>query len=198
MTTRGLAWTALLLALLIGGAAWLTLERLGRLEKLPAPDFLFENHVLGVQRGQRIILRPMQEGAPMLRYTFTGTETEPEAAERPFFPAPYVVAGMEDRKADEDTWRFRDYSYLILGQMGAMTPKEWLEEIGPVRERRRDGSERTLLRARYGHESGATVLYYFDPERPVPCVGWFRSEMHAQGREPEVHRAVDAGQIDLK
>jgi hypothetical protein len=140
----------------------------------------------------------MQEGAPTLRLTFTGTEVEPEAAERSFFPAPYAVAGMEDRKADEDAWHFRDYLYLVLGQMGAMTPKEWLEEITLVRERGRDGSERTLVRARYGHESGAAVLYYFDPERPVQGVGWTRSEMHAQGREPEIHFARNTPPVDLR
>ncbi|MHC4494038.1 MAG: hypothetical protein ACYTDU_20780, partial [Planctomycetota bacterium] len=172
MTTRGLAWTALLLALLLVGVAWLTLDRLGLLEELETPDFVFENHVLGVQRGQRIILRPLQEGTPTLRYTFTGAEVEPEVNEKSFFPAPYVVAGMEDRQAGEDTWYFKDYLFLVLGQMGAMTPKEWLEEIGLVRERGRDGAERTLVRARYGHESVAAVLYYFDPERPVPGVGW--------------------------
>jgi hypothetical protein len=198
VTTRGLFWTAVALAVLLGAAAWLTLDRLGCLEDLPVPGFVFENHVLGIQPGQRVILRPMQEGAPALRYTFTGTEVEPEVAERSFFPAPYAVAGMEMREAEEDTWRFKDYSYLVLGQMGAMTPKEWLEEIGLVRERARDGSERTLLRARYGHESGAVVLYYFDPERPVQGVGWTRSELHAQGREPEIHFARNAPPVDLR
>ena len=197
MTTRGLAWTALLLALLLAGVGWLALDRLGRLSEIPVPDLVFENHVLGVQRGQRIILRPLQDGAPALRYTFTGAEVEPEAGGRSFFPAPYVVAGMETRPAGDDAWHFKDYLYLVLVQMGAMTAKEWLEEIGLVRERGRDGTERTLVRARYGHESGATVIYYFDPERPVPGVGWFRSEMHAQGRDPEIHFARDAGRIDL-
>ena len=198
MTTRGLAWTALLLALLLGGVSWLALDRMGRLREFPAPDLVFENHVLRVRRGQRIVLRPMQDGAPTMRYTFTGAEVEPEAGGRSFFPAPYVVAGMEDRQAGADTWYFKDYFFLVLGQMGAMTAKEWLEEIDLVRERRRDGTERTLVRARYGHESGATVLYFFDPERPVPGVGWFRSEMHAQERVPEVHRATPAGHITLK
>lgn len=199
MTTRGLAWTALLLALLLGGVAWLTLDRLGLLEELEAPGFVFENHLLDVQRGQRILLLPLQEGVPAVRYTITGAEVEPEVREKPFFPSPYVVAGLEDRRADEDTWYFKDYAFLVLSQMGAMTPKEWLEEIGLVRERGPRGTERLLLRARYGHESGATVLYYFDPERPVPGVGWCRSEMHAQAQAlPEIHRARDAGRIDLK
>jgi len=198
VTIRGLAWTALLLALLLSGVAWLTLDRLGLLEELETPDFVFQNHVLGVERGQRIILRPMQEGTPTARYTFTGADVEPEVGEKSFFPAPYVVAGMEDRQAGEDTWYFKDYLFLVFGQMGAMTPKEWLEEIGLVRERSPDGAERTLVRARYGHESGAAVLYFFDPERPVPGVGWFRSEMHAQDRTPEVHYARNAGRIDLR
>ena len=198
MTTRGLAWTALLLALLLGGAGWLTLDRLGLLAELETPDFVFENHVLGVQRGQRIILRPLQEGTPAVRWTFTGAEVEPEVSDLSFFPAPYAVAGMEDRQADDDTWYFKDYVFLVLGQMGAMTPKEWLEEIGLVRERGRDGAERMLVRARFGHESGAAVIYYFDPKRPVPVVGWVRSEMHAQDRTPEVHFASAAGQVDLK
>jgi hypothetical protein len=199
VTTRGLFWTALLLAVLLGGAAWLTLDRLGLLEELPVPDFVFQNHVLGVERGQRIVLWPLQEGVPAVRYTFTGAEVEPEVSEKSFFPAPYVVAGMEDRKPNEDTWYFKDYAFFVLGQMGAMTPKEWLEEISLVRERRRDGTERTLIRALYGHESGATVVYYFDPERPVPGVGWCRSEMHTQDQvPPEIHRARAAGRIDLK
>jgi len=198
VTTRGLAWTALLLALLLGGVGWLALDRLGHLSEFQVPDLVFENHVLRVQRGQRVILRPMQDGEATLRYTFTGTDVEPDAGGRSFFPAPYVVAGMEDRQAGADTWHFKDYFYLVLGQMGAMTPKEWLEEIDLVRERRRDGTERTLVRARYGHESGATILYFFDPERPVPGVGWFRSEMHAQDRTPEVHRATQTPPIALK
>jgi hypothetical protein len=198
VTTRALLWTALLLALLLGGAVWLALDRLGLLTELETPDFVFENHVLGVQRGQRIVLRPMQEGTPTVRWTFTGTEVEPEVSELSFFPAPHAVAGMEDRQADEDTWYFKDYVFLVLGQMGAMTPKEWLEEIGLVRERGRDGVERMLVRARYGHESGAAVIYYFDPKRPIPVVGWLRSEMHARDRTPEVHFATPAGKVDLK
>jgi hypothetical protein len=198
VTTRGLLGTAVLLALLLGGVAWLTLDRLGLLEELPTPDFVFENRTLSAERGQRIILRPLQEGSPTLRYTVTGAEVEPERRENAFFPAPHLVAGMEDRQAGEDTWYFKDYAYLVLGQMGAMTPKEWLEEISLVRERGRDGTERTLVRALYGHESGATVVYYFDPARPVPVVGWFRSELHAQDRVPEIHFARGAGRIDLK
>jgi hypothetical protein len=41
------------------------------------------------------------------------------------------------------------------------------------------------------------VAYYHDPARPVPAVGWTRSELLAEGRPPEVHFATDGGRADL-
>ncbi|MHC4550280.1 MAG: hypothetical protein ACYTEZ_16030 [Planctomycetota bacterium] len=197
MSTRALAWTAALLYLLLLGAGTLLLQRLGYLAAYEAPTFVFTNHTLAVRRGQRVVVRPLQEGASWVRYTFTATVREPDPDDA-LFVAPHAVAGMEDRKAGEDTWYFKEPYFVALGQMGALTSREWLEEIRLVRERTGDGRERTLLRARYGHESGSTIFYYADPDRPVPVFGWFRTEMHAEGREPEVYFARGGGRIDLE
>jgi hypothetical protein len=81
--------------------------------------------------------------------------------------------------------------------MGALTVKEWLEEIRPLRERGDDGVERLVLRARFGHESGAVIDYFHDPERLCPGVGWYRHEMQATERPPVVVFATDGGKVDV-
>jgi hypothetical protein len=198
MSLRALAATAALLFVLCVVAAGLLVERLGWWDVPEPPELVFVNPTLGVVRGQRVVLRPILEGATSLRYTFLAEFREPRPDDE-VAPVPHLRAGVEEREGGE--WCLRTeqpVAALALCQMGALTAQEWLEEIRPVREVLGAGRERLLLRAQFGHQNGSTIAYYFDPERPVPAVGWTRSEMLAPGgRAPEVHFASDGGRVEL-
>jgi hypothetical protein len=197
VSTRGLAFTAAALFVLCVAAALGLADRLGHLRRAEPTPLVFANPALDVAQGQRVVLRPIVAGAPALRLTFLATITEP-TPEDPVAPVPHLLAGAEEREGDEWVLRPGEGSVqpLLLCQMGALTPQEWLEEIRPVLEVSPDGSERLLLRAQFGHRTGAAIAYYFDPQAPVPAVGWTRSEFLASDRPPEIHFASDGGRIE--
>lgn len=196
MSDRALGWLAILLAALLVAGALLGAQRLGYFASWEKPEFAFRNPLLDVPSGQHVMLRPIQQGSSSLRYWFGPVITEPDPANDPY-PAPHAFVLIEERKPGHTAWRRQSPSFLALGQMGAMTIKEWLEEIRLVREKTRDGGERTLLRVTFGHETGATVAYFIDPERPVPGVGWFRHELYAEEGDPAVFFASEAGRTQL-
>jgi len=191
MSVRGLAVVALLLGALCAGAGFLLADRLGWCGVEPPAEWTFVNPTLDVVRGQRVVLRPILEGVPSLRYTFLATILEP-AADDEVAPVPHLRAGVEEWSDDE--WRFRPpVASLVLCQLGALTAQEWLQEIRPVREVRGERGDRMLLKAVFGHRSGAVVTYYHDPSQRVPAVGWTRCEMVAEGQMPEINFASDGG-----
>lgn len=192
MTTRTLALVAVLLALLLGGSAFLALDRLGWLREFERPSFRFENPLLSTVPFERVRLRKMQEGQHEVRYTFTTFVTEPEDVD-PFSTQPHVRAGVESRARDEEEFYYEGEQAYLLRQMGAFSTREWLEEIRPVEERLQDGSTRVRLRATYGHQSGGTTVYFHDPALRVPGVGWIRQEFYAEGALRHVLYASDAG-----
>lgn len=194
MSVRALAALAAFLCLLCVASAALLAHRLGWWGNAQAPEWTFVNPTLTVARGQRVIVRPILEGMPSLRYTFLVAVTDP--TDDPMAPVPHLLAGVEEQ--DRDEWEYRPpEAALSLCQMGAMTPQEWLEEIQPVEEVGGAGGGRMLLRALYGHRSGASVAYYHDPSNPVPAVGWIRKEMLANGQLPEVNFASDGGRVQV-
>lgn len=197
MSLRALAVTAAFLLALCAGAAWLLLDRLGYGREPEAAGWAFENPTLGYARGQRVVVRPILEGGRALRYTFLVAVGEP-LPEDPVAPLPHLRAGVEEREGED--WFYRatgPVASLSLCQLGALTTQEWLTEIRPVREVSPTGEDRILMQATYGHQNGSVVVYYHDPGRPVPCVGWERSEMYAKGRDPEVYFASDGGRVEL-
>jgi hypothetical protein len=193
VTTRTLAALAILLAALLTAGTWLTLRRLGRLEVLEPPAFVFENPVLKTEKWQRTIVRPMREGNVWQRYTFTALVGEPAAVEMPAMPLPYAIAAEEFRLDDQDAWYHRPadrIQALPVCLLGALSPVEWLTEIRIVEETYPDGSRKRRYRATFGHESGETVAYFYDPEHLTPGFGWVRQERYApDDREPEVYFA---------
>lgn len=191
MSVRALlALAALLLALSVA-AGGLLLHRLGWLTEEEPVAWTFVNPTLDVKRGQRVVLRPILEGTRSLRYTFLVKVTEP-LTDDPVAPVPHLRAGVEE--LFEGDWSYRPpVEALALCQLGALTPQEWLMEIRPVLEMRGSGEPSMLLKAVFGHRSGAVVSYYHDPEAPVPAVGWGRSELVAESRAPEIHFASDGG-----
>jgi hypothetical protein len=196
MSVRGLAALAAVLLVLCAAAAVLLARRLGWQEMPKPADWVFVNPTLDVARGQRVVLRPILEGVPALRYTFLASVAEP-GTDDPLAPVPHIVAGIEERNGDE--WEYRPPpEALALCQMGALTPREWLEEIRPVREVGGAGGDRMLLRAVFGHRNGSVISYYVDPAQRVPAVGWTRSEMVTEGRMPEIHFASDGGMADVR
>lgn len=195
MSVRGLAVLAAFLSALSVASGTLLVHRLGWWEEAKPIEWEFRNPTLSVTRGQRVLLRPILEGLRPLRYTFLPTVTEP-LTDDPVMPVPHLRAGVEEFQ--DDGWNYRPpIGALALCQMGALTVQEWLEEIRPVIEVRGLGEQRMLLKAIFGHRTGAFVAYYFDPRKPVPAVGWTRSEMTAEGRPPEINFATDGGLAEV-
>jgi len=191
MSVRGLLALAAFLFLLCVSAAGLLVHRLGWWEEAKPVEWTFVNPTLTVAWGQRVVLRPILEGVPPLRYTFLAKVLEPHPDD-PVAPVPHLRAGVEELEGDN--WAYRPpVQALALCQMGALTAQEWLSEIRPVLERSGSGEDRMLLKAVFGHRNGSFVIYYHDPARPVPAVGWMRSEMIAENAPPEVDFATDGG-----
>ncbi|HEX5137449.1 MAG TPA: hypothetical protein VFY93_10780 [Planctomycetota bacterium] len=191
MSARALKGTAAVLFVLCVAAAALLSRRLGWWDA-PAPiEWTFVNPTLSVARGQRVVLRPIVEGVRPLRYTFVLPVTDP-LPDDPVAPVPHLRAGVEEY--EEGEWAYRPpVEAVAFCQMGALTPQEWLTEIRPILESGGAGGARMLLKATFGHRSGATVAYYHDPMAPVPGLGWTRNEMVAEGRPPELYFATDGG-----
>jgi hypothetical protein len=195
MNVKGLAALAGFLFALCCGAAILLASRLGWWATAEQVEWTFVNPTLGVARGQRVILRPIVEGVRSFRYTFLLAVAEP-MTDDPVAPVPHLRAGVEELEGDE--WLYRPpVEALAFCQLGALTPQEWLEEIRPVMEVGGAFGDRMLLKAIFGHRNGSIVFYFHDPERPVPAVGWTRSEMVVQERPPEIHFATDGGLAEL-
>jgi len=197
VTTRALALVALLLALLLAATVWLALDRLGWLTEFERPGFRFENPMLKVQRFDRVRIRPMQEGQPEVRYTFTAFVTEP-ATDDPFSTQPHVRVGVESRGPEEPDFMYEGEQAFLLRQMGAYSTIEWLEEIRPVEELTQDGARVRRLRATYGHQSGGRTVYFTDPSIHVPGLGWIRQEFYAEGQLRHVLYASDGGRVVLE
>jgi len=187
---------AIVLGVLVLGGALLLLDRLGYLAEPERLELVFENPTLDVQRGQRVVIRPLVEGAPWRRYTFLVSQAEPQPDD-PVYPAPHLRAGVEERGEDGGWYRLTGADFvqpLAMSQMGATSIQEWLEEIRLVREEDAQGRSRLLVRAQFGHANGSTVAYYFDPGAPVPAFGWIRQEvMSPEADVPEVHFAIPGG-----
>ena len=199
MSVRALSLVAGLLLALLLAVAWLTADRFGYLGLPEPPGFVFQNSLLRTELGQRLILRPLDAAAPRMRLTMVASQLEPETEDR-YAPLPYALFVAESRRKDEEHFtREKDdlrVRYLLYQQMGALTGKEWLEEIRLVTEISRDGGQRTLLRAIFGHENGAQVAYFYDPARPVPVVGWFRQEVYGGGNPIQLLYAADGGRLE--
>lgn len=192
MSARALAALAALLFLLCVTAGGLLAHRLGWLDAPKPLEWTFVNPTLAVARGQRVVLRPIVEGIRPVRYTFVREFTEPEPDD-PVAPVPHLRAGVEELEDGQWGYNRLPVEALAFCQLGALTAQEWLIRIEPVIERRGPGQERLLLKANYGRRNGAFVSYYFDPEKPVPAVGWTRSELNMENRPPEVYFASDGG-----
>jgi len=192
VTTRGLAVTAALLGLMLVVAGVLWARRLGRVQDWQPMELVFENPLLTAQRGQQVRIRPILQGGDERRYWFATIVTEPDPDD-PVYAAPHLRVGASVRRPPATEFVFASVQYLALSQLGALTTKEWLEQITLVRERGNDGKERTLIRAGFGHESGGAVAYFTDPEHPVPGLGWFRTEMIPMSGPPQVHYATPDG-----
>ena len=192
MTTRTLALVALLMTLLLAATAWLALDRLGWLAEFEQPGFRFENPMLKAERFERVRIRPMQEGQPEVRFTFTAFVTEPSDTD-PFSTQPHVRVGVESRGPTEPDFLYEGEQAFLLRQLGAYSTLEWLEEIREVEELAQDGSVVRRLRATYGHQSGGTTVYFHDPSIRVPGLGWIRQEFYAEGQLRHVLYASDAG-----
>jgi hypothetical protein len=197
---------ALLLAALLAGVSYLGLRRMGYLGRPESPEFVFENHLLRTPERTWAILRPMDPSTGETRLLFAKAVPEPEygpaeaaVREVEFPPLPHFRIGRAHRPNPAETWSYVGAEHALYGLMGAKTSREWLEEIRPVREVGRDGNERVLLRATYGDETGATVVYLYDPADPDPTArgfGWLRREVYGGGALTSVEYAIPDGRLE--
>ncbi len=199
MSTRALALLVLVLAVLLAVSGRLALRRLGYIDVAPPPEWTFVNPLLEVAEGTRVVVRPITAGQSGVRYYFGPRIDVPDAepgVDPPEAFVPHLRLGVEQKGEGEEVWGFVGVQYLLLSQLGALTPKEWLIELGPVLERGDGGRRRTLLRATYGHESGAQVHYFTDPADPRRLergFGWLRNEMRAPEQPPDASFTEPAG-----
>ena len=202
MSVRGLAIIALLLGGLLLGVVVVGLDRLGHFEHWDVPGWKFENPLLKVKSGTKVVVRPTSPNGVKMRFMFERIVTEPtvnrQRQPKPTDPPtmPYILLWMETMRPEDDRWRFTGISYAVLAQMGARTTREWLEELGPVRETLPDGTTKIMLRARFGLESGAQAAYFFDPNESDPSLrgfGWTRMEAYGAEQTSEINYTIPAG-----
>jgi len=197
VSTRALGRIAVLLGVLLLAALTLGVKRLGYFSDEAARSIEFLNPTLDTVRGQRVVFRPVQQGAQSRRFWAAVVVSEPEVGD-PVFAFPHIRVGVEVRAPNASGWTYRPpVSFVSLARMGALRSGEYLADIRWVREHGRDGSERDLICATYGDFEGKQIVYYFDPDRPVPIVGWIRREQHRDEPPPDVHFADDGGDLPV-
>ena len=201
MRTAGLAWTAAIFALLLLSTAYLAADRLGYLREWEEPGWVFENRLLEIEPRTVMFVRPAQAGATDGRIVLLGAVTEPDPQSQTRAPnahLPHVVVGVQARHPDGESWRPPELGHWALGQLGALTSKEWLAEIRLVREKREEGGDRILLRVGFQHETGASTSYFYDPDPKEAAkypLGWFRTERAGPGESPDIDFAYPGGVI---
>ncbi len=205
MNVRGLALVAIVLGGLLAAVVLVGLDRMGHLQVWDLPEWKFENHLLKVPPGSYVIVRSVNPDAIQARFMFERTVTEPtvnrDRAPKPTDPPslPYILLFVETKRPGDRDWRFTTLNFAALAQMGARTTREWLEELGPVRETLPDGSQKIMLRARYGQENGSQVLYFYDPNDPEASsrgFGWSRMEAYGGEDMSEITFTIPDGRLD--
>jgi len=169
---------SLLLGLLLAGTLYLGAHRFGWIDPPPPVRWRFENRLLTAALDQQLFIRPMLDADSAYRIAISHIEAEPERdTPDAIYPEPYVAYSIAERRPHEEDFLVIPPGLIPLKGLGALTAGEWLHDIGVVREKIEGGGEREVLRMRCGQPSGGSVSYYFDPERPVDPLGWFRQEV---------------------
>ncbi|MGH7163249.1 MAG: hypothetical protein ACREID_07180, partial [Planctomycetota bacterium] len=147
--------------------------------------------LLRAERGQRVLLRPMDVREAQRQLWVSHVETDPDPGDpaRHPHPLPYVAVGLADRQPQEETFLRVGPGAVPMEKLGAVTPAEWLVEIRLVRESGDEGRERNVIRMQCGQPSGGFRNYFFDPLHPVPPLGWYRQEAYNPEGTPEVYFA---------
>lgn len=197
MSTRSLALLALLLGLLVAGSAALAAHRFGWLGPPPPPPSLrFENSLLRAQSKQGFLLHPQDVSRPVQRYLVDHVVTDPESLADPKLihgnPHVVFVMGTDDPGEPAAGFKARQIVAMLFDRMGALSESEWLRSMRVVRERRGDGSERDVVEAVFERREGGVSRYFFDPDAPVPPIGWMRLEVTKPVGPPEVYFARPA------
>jgi hypothetical protein len=197
VSVRALAVLALLLGLLLAGSAALAAHRFGWLGPPPPPPALrFENALLRAESRQGFLLQPQDVSRPVQRYLVDHVVTDPDSLADPklLHGSPHVVLlmGTDDPADPASGFKARQVVAMLLDRMGALSESEWLRSMRVVRERRSDGFERPVVEAAFERREGGTSRYYFDPDAPVPPVGWMRLEVEKPVGPPEVYFARPA------
>ena len=196
MSTRALAAVASILGLLLVVSSLLFLHKKGFTSSSSSSDLVFVNQTLLAKRGERVVLRPVSVPAPSRRYWAATYLTEPENDDV-ILAYPHLRAAVERSQRDSDQWVFAPpVRALALARLGALREDEFLGDIRQVVEKGPDG-DRRLVCATFGDMQGASVAYYFDPERPTPLFGWERRERRATDQPLEVILAFDGGFREL-
>jgi hypothetical protein len=183
---------ALLLGLLLLSTLYFGARKFGWIDPPPAVTWKFRNHLLEADLNQRLFLRPMSDAESAFQIWISHVDAEPrtDLRETPL-AEPYVAFSIAERGPRDPEFLALPPGAVPLRNLGALTVKEWIESIGPVREKLDGGGTREVLRLRCGQELGGAISYYFDPDRPVVPFGWFRQEVvpPAEGTAPKIYFA---------
>lgn len=193
MSVRGLATSAVTLALLLAILGLVAAHRLGYLAPAERPSWEFRNYLCDCRPGQQAILRPGLTNQQPRRYWFLRTVPEPEAddlaaVDYEIGRYPHVRASVEVLEPATEQWAFDGVAFFSYRQLGALTHNEFLEDIKLVEEKSGEGKSRTLLRVRFETAARASSWYFYDPAGGTgdSGLGWERVEHHATGETAEL------------
>ena len=105
MSTRTLAFMAVALFLLGTGAVLAGASRLGHFGAAEPVELVFENPMLKADKGQLVVLRPLQTNLPWMRVQTYKLEANPNPhPEKALHPEPHfvVIKMFRDPRAQDD------------------------------------------------------------------------------------------------
>ena len=169
MSTRSLAWIAVLFAVLLGLLGFVGAHRLGYWSQAEAPQWEFHNALLDCKPGTKTQVSPGRVDHARQRFWFLRVFREPEVddvsvARSPVGRYAHVRAAISEQRPQEEGWYFQGPAVVAFRQLGALSSTEWLQEIGLVRERTDDGGTRELVAAQFANGAGAQMVYSYLPE----------------------------------
>lgn len=176
MSTRALAVLGATLLLLVAGAAVAGTLRYGWFRPAEPIRWRLQNALLDARPGQRLLLRAMDPRESDLQFFVSHIQQDPDPRADPWHE-PYLAYGLAERTPGTDEFVRASSGFIPLHLLGALSGKEWVQEIRPVVEKGEGGRRRMVLRLRCGQEQGGAILYFFDPARQEPPVGWYRQEI---------------------
>ncbi len=196
VSTRTLACMAVALFLLGTGAVLAGAWRLGHFRTGKTVELFFENPMLEADKGQVVVLRPLQANLPWMRVQTYKLEANPNPhPDKALHPEPHFVVIKMFRDPRGESWQFvpgDSRGPLPLASLGALDHRAWLEQIEMVTDKRPDGTIRRVACATFRDPDGSIYRYFHDPKRSVAIVGWYRMAISRPDGSTELYFAQNA------